>query len=202
MGDAAALELSESTPHAAEPALVKGKKRTVDATLIRELVDEHHRFIWRLLGRLGVREADLDDTAQQVFMVLAQREDLEILVGSERAFLFGIALKVARTHRRSLARRRESNGPPPELADLGSSPEALTEQYQARRLLDEMLDNMPMDLRVPFVLFELDDLGSDEIATLLDLPAGTVASRLRRARQWFQRRVQQLQAKQHSRGKR
>lgn len=195
MSDAAAFKLSSQYALAAERMLVEGARRTVDSHLIRELVDKHHRFIWRLLGRLGVPEPDLDDATQQVFIVLT-RAQLEIIVGSERAFLFGIALKVARTHRRTLARRRESSGPVPEPADSGCSPELLSEQHQARRLLDQILDSMPMGLRVPFVLFEIDDISTGEIAVLLDLPAGTVASRLRRARAWFDRRVRQLQARQ------
>lgn len=207
MGDVAALKLSgqaasatEPSPPAPPPASVPdpGLKRTVDAALIRELVDAHYRFIWRLLGRLGVRDSDLDDTVQQVFMVLTQRTGLEIALGSERAFLFGVALKVARTYKRSVARRREASSPPPELSDLSCSPEALTEQHRARLLLDEILESMPFDLRVPFVLFEIDDVGTRAIAQLLDLPSGTVASRLRRAREWFDRRLEQLQARQRS----
>lgn len=201
MGDAAALKLSERALNSGEPELAQGAKRRVDAALVRELVDEHQRFIWRLLGRLGVREADLDDAVQQVFMVLTQKAELEVLAGSERAYLFGVALKVARTHKRSMARRRESSAPPAEPVDPTASPETLSEQHEARRLLDQILDSMPADLRVPFVLFELDDMATAEIATLLSLPSGTVASRLRRAREWFERRVQQLLARQqHSRG--
>ena len=203
MGDALAWKLSgeaRSAPEPAPPASVPdpGSKRRIDAAFIRELVDAHYRFIWRLLGRLGVRDADLDDTVQQVFMVLTQRTELEIALGSERAFLFGVALKVARTYKRTLSRRRESSAPPPELIDLSLSPEALTEQHRARLLLDEILESMPFELRVPFVLFEIDDVATKAIAELLDLPSGTVASRLRRAREWFDRRLEQLQARQRS----
>jgi RNA polymerase sigma-70 factor, ECF subfamily len=178
----------------------EGARRAIDATLVRELVDAHHRFIWRLLGRLGVPSADLDDATQQVFMVLTQRSDLQILVGRERAFLFGVALKVARTLKRSRSRRREY-GTVPDVVDPSSSPEELSEQHRARRLLDQILERMPEGLRLPFVLYELDDMSAAEIAVLLELPAGTVASRLRRAREWFQRRVQQLQVQRaHPRG--
>jgi RNA polymerase sigma-70 factor, ECF subfamily len=193
MGDAAVPERSEPSPVHATSALTTS--RVVDAALLRELVDAHHRFIWRLLGRLGISDADLDDATQQVFMVLTVRKDLQIELGSERAFLFGVALKVARTHKRTLARRRETSSPPSEPVDLAPSPEALVEQNRARRLLDDILESMPMDLRVPFILFELDDISTAEIGTLLDIPAGTVASRLRRAREWFDRRVQQMQAR-------
>lgn len=202
MGDPTACNIEDSDTDPTRADRTVRVKRKVDSALIAELVHSNHRFIWRLLGRLGVPEADLDDATQQVFMVLTQRSDLEIWVGSERAFLFGIALKVARTQKRSRARRRESSAAPPQLiAAAEASPEALTEQQRARRLLDEILESMPMDLRLPFVLFEIEDVGTADIASLLNLPSGTVASRLRRAREWFDRRVLQFQShERHSRG--
>jgi RNA polymerase sigma-70 factor (ECF subfamily) len=56
-----------------------------------------------------------------------------------------------------------------------------------------------MDLRAVFVLFELEEMTMMEIATISDLPPGTVASRLRRARQAFQETVKKLTAGQHAR---
>jgi hypothetical protein len=58
---------------------------------------------------------------------------------------------------------------------------------------------MPLDLRTVFVLFELEEMPTQEIATVLDLPTGTVASRLRRAREEFQKLVRRLQARAVSR---
>ena len=52
-------------------------------------------------------------------------------------------------------------------------------------LLDVVLEQMPIDLRTVFVLFELEGLSAPEIAAALSIPLGTVASRLRRARQTF-----------------
>lgn len=170
--------------------------RLVDDELVRELVKAHHQFIWRLLARLGVPPADVDDATQQVFMVLTQREALQLQCGRERAFLFGVALKVAKTHKRTLARRREvGTDPLPDAADDLPSIEALTDQRRARVLLDQLLEEMPFDLRVVFVLFELEGAQIGEVVHLLDLPQGTIASRLRRGRDWFARRVKQLQAR-------
>ena len=63
-----------------------------------------------------------------------------------------------------------------------------------------MLDALPMELRAPFVLFELEEVPSAEIAAMLDLPVGTVASRLRRAREEFQKIVARVQARAAFRG--
>jgi RNA polymerase sigma-70 factor (ECF subfamily) len=61
-----------------------------------------------------------------------------------------------------------------------------------RSLLDEALDSLTADLRAPFVLFELEGMSLDEIAEALDIPRGTVASRLRRARKLFQDSARRL----------
>jgi len=62
-------------------------------------------------------------------------------------------------------------------------------EAEARDLLDRVLDKMPDDLRSVFVLFELEELTVDEVAALLGLPRGTVATRLRRARVVFQKQA-------------
>ena len=63
-------------------------------------------FVWRTQRRLGVRPADADDAVQEVFVVAARRLG-DIENGRERAFLFGIAARVASTRRRTLRRRPE-----------------------------------------------------------------------------------------------
>ena len=52
---------------------------------------------------------------------------------------------------------------------------------------------MPLDLRAVLILFEVEELSTAEIADMLELPMGTVGSRLRRAREDFQARVKRLQ---------
>jgi RNA polymerase sigma-70 factor (ECF subfamily) len=147
------------------------------------MVVEHFDFIWRLLRRIGVPPAEIDDAAQQVFLVAIDRVD-DIVIGRERAFLFGTATRVAAT-----ARRRRARESPSGVADAAhdSLPLAdeLTDQKKARELLDTVLDGLDDDLRVIFVLFELDGMRLAEIAELTSLPLGTVSSRLRRGREQF-----------------
>jgi RNA polymerase sigma-70 factor (ECF subfamily) len=82
-----------------------------------------------------------------------------------------------------------------EVLDASPSPEEVADQHRARALLDEVLDAMSMELRAVFVLFELEEMQTSEIAAVLDLPAGTVASRLRRAREEFQGIVARIKAR-------
>jgi RNA polymerase sigma-70 factor, ECF subfamily len=163
---------------------------------LRTLVHDHYDFIWRSLRRLGVPHTDVDDCAQQVFWVAARKLAI-ITEGSERAFLFSTALRVASDARRSRVRRREvpQEDDAPQPCDAGPRPDEIADQRRARALLDEVLAQLPLDLRTVFVLFELEEMPTQEIATLLELPTGTVASRLRRAREEFQKLVRRLQAR-------
>lgn len=180
--EAAALDEAESSPRASGPRLVG-------------LVRDHYAFVWRLLRRLGLREGDADDAAQQVFLTASRRLN-DVEVARERAFLYGVALNVGARARRSLGRRREE---PLEAESERVAPEPnaeqLLERRQARALLDQLLDEMPEDLRVVFVLFELEELSTPQIAELCQIPIGTAASRLRRAREDFEERVARAEAR-------
>ena len=169
---------------------------------LTSLMREHFDFVWRSLRRLGLPAADADDGAQEVFLVVS-RKLVAIAPGKERAFLFGVALKVASTRRRSIRRRSERFDAELEEIDEQSAPgpERLVELSRARRALQGVLDEMELELRAPFVLFELEELNVPQIAELLALPVGTVSTRLRTARQQFQAAVRRLQARDAFQGK-
>lgn len=163
-----------------------------DKARLRAMVDLHFDAVWRTLRRLGVAATEMDDCAQQVFWV-ASRKLSSIAAGSEQAFLVGTAVRVAADARRSRGRRREvPTDDAIQRVDPGPQPDELAEQKRMRALLDEVLAAMPMDQRSVFVMFELEELSTQEIAKILEIPAGTVASRLRRAREEFDRLVLRL----------
>jgi RNA polymerase sigma-70 factor (ECF subfamily) len=164
-----------------------------DAERQARIAAKHYGFIWRCLRRLGVAPQAVDDAAQQVF-VLASEKTARIAPGSERAFLFQTAVRVAMSIRRSYAQRREAliGEELDAIADPAPLPDATAEEVQRRKYLDELLDALTMDLRTAFVLYEIEGLDSPEIAALLQIPVGTVASRLRRARDAFSRAAERL----------
>jgi len=157
------------------------------ADRLRGAISEHYELVWRVLRRLGVSESLVEDAAQQVLIVFANRID-DIRIGAERAFMVATATRVAADFRRKRTRSREELDP--ELLGALSSPAPLADEQidraRARRLLDLVLDEMPTELRTIFVLFELEGMTMAAIAEVLNLRAGTVASRLRRARAIFE----------------
>jgi RNA polymerase sigma-70 factor, ECF subfamily len=161
---------------------------------LEAMVTEHFDSLWRFMRQLGLPESDVDDGVQEVLMVAARRL-ADIQIGRERAFLMSSAVRVASTLRRTRARRRELiDDGLLDLADLAPSPETSLDLNRSRRLLDAVLDQLPTPLRAIFVLYELEELTMAEIAALLDLPPGTVASRLRRARARFDKKIHAIEA--------
>lgn len=168
---------------------------TADPVRVRHLVTSYHAFVWRSLVRLGVPRADAEDATQQVFLVAARKLDL-IPTTAERSFLYGTALRVASRARRTLMRRREAmDGEPPDQACPSCPQDEALDRARARALLDEILEQMPLDLRSVFTLYELEQLTMTEIADVLAVPQGTVASRLRRARELFTAGRNRLEAR-------
>lgn len=155
------------------------------ADRVRSIVAEHYASLWRFLRRLGVPEADAEDAAQKCLCIVAQRID-DIAPGKDKSFLFGVALRVAKATRREHRLRPGDDERLAELPALGPDAAQELDDRRARALLDALLASMPLDLRTVFVLYELEELTMAEIARALDLPAGTVASRLRRAREAFE----------------
>jgi len=152
----------------------------------RSAVDASYDVVWRFLRRLGVPEAAAEDAVQQVLLVFAKKLDtVEPL--AERSFLLATALRVAADYRKQASRRREVSD---DLA-LGGEPslapdaEAELDRRRARRVLDDILARLPTELCHVFVMCDLEELTMSEAAHALGIPAGTVASRLRKAREMF-----------------
>lgn len=158
---------------------------------LRSMVNDHFDSVWRALKRLGVPEGSVDDATQQVFLV-ASRKLREIDQGRERCYLLGIALRIASDVRRAVQRRREV--PLGDAAALlpsrpGALPDQALDEKRAHALLAMALDGMPSDMREAFVLFELEEFTTAEVAAMLGVPVGTVASRVRRARDHVRRHL-------------
>ena len=163
----------------------------------REFYDAHVRFVWRVLLRMGVRECDLPDVVQDVFVVVHRR--LPAFDGRAKVttWLFAICMRVASDRRRRAHVYRElcsgqvQDSPSEEATDA----DAIVDRQRARVLLEAILDRMPDEQRIVFSLFEFEGMTGDEIAELLDVPVGTVRSRLRLARDAFEQSVERLRAR-------
>lgn len=154
---------------------------------LKRWVTDYVGFVARVLRGAGTPAAEVDDAVQRTFIIAARRQ-ADVRAGAERSFLLQTALNVAAHARRSAARRREAPASElPELVDA-ATPEQLTSLKHDRALLERVLSELPPELRSVLVLSEVEELSRDEIAAYLAIPPGTVASRLRRAREQLRER--------------
>jgi RNA polymerase sigma-70 factor (ECF subfamily) len=144
--------------------------------------EAHASLVWRSLRRLGVREADVPDAAQEVFVVVHRRLG-DFTGGTLKTWVYGICLRVAADWRKRAHVRREAVGEaPPERANSGETAVREIAQKQARTLLDRMLDQLDEDKRTVFVLFEVEQLPMQEVARAVGVPLQTAYARLYAAR--------------------
>lgn len=188
------MELADAQPaRAAEvPALGADAREVLG---IAEIYRRHGDFVWKTLGRFGVPERDRPDQLQEVFVVVHRQLAGYRWDGQLTTWLFGISRRVASGYRRRAYQVHEepTAWPAPEVAG-GDSPESAVDLRRAEKQLEAILDRMSMDQRVVFVMFELDGLTGQEIAGMMACPLQTVFSRLRRAREVFEREAGRLRA--------
>jgi RNA polymerase sigma-70 factor, ECF subfamily len=141
------------------------------------LIRKQFDFVWRLLRRIGLTESEVDPAVREVFDAAAQRIG-DIRTGNERAFLFSKTLHVAARVGRNRPQQAEVGDRAPALEDLDDA-------AQAREILGALLEQMPLELRVVFVLREIEQFSSIEIAEIVGIPLSTVTTRLVEAQEDF-----------------
>lgn len=151
-----------------------------DSARLAKMFAQHHASVWRVLRRLGWSPEAAADATQEAFLVAAGRLR-DVNPDSERAFLVGTARRIAIAFGRKALRWQLDE-------DMDRRPTTARDAADVRddvRLCDLVLSKVNQELAEVFVLYELEDMSSPEIASLLEIPLGTVASRLRRAREQF-----------------
>jgi len=146
---------------------------------IAQLVAEHHRAVYAYAYRLSGSVPDAEDLTQQVFLVAQQKLGQLRKAGSARSWLYTIlrnSFLKAQQRRRPLA--AASLG-----LNIDSVPAEVPENEEIdRERLQKAIDELPERFRVVLVMFYFQECSYREIAEELDLPMGTVMSRLARAK--------------------
>jgi RNA polymerase sigma-70 factor (ECF subfamily) len=144
----------------------------------------------RWLGTLGAPQADIEDLAQEVFLVVRRR--LEHFDGRNAAgWLYRIASGQLRQHRRrSIFRAIFTGRDAIELEQIPHDRPSVVSEMETRQkqeLLDRILSRMSEKRRAVFLLFEMQGYSGSEIAKILDVPLNTIKTRLYYARKDFVR---------------
>ncbi|MCA9688650.1 MAG: sigma-70 family RNA polymerase sigma factor [Nannocystaceae bacterium] len=153
------------------------------------LYRRHFAAVYRSVALLGVDPGDLEDAAQEVFMVAYRRQrDFSARRGSERAWLLGISRRIAWRFRRTRSRRLRkltALASTTERVDAATQAERALDHQRARDRLERFLETLDRDKREAFVLGELEGLGRRELGELLGINPSTAYQRLQAARRSF-----------------
>ena len=181
-----------------------------DAEAFESLLERYGEAVRRHLGRMVRTGGAADDLAQEAFLRVWTRAGQWDGRGSFRGWLFRIATNLALNHLRSVRRRRQRplEPPPPEpLSDEDDEPlapawmidasalgpDAIVELAEERELCRRLIDRLPEGKREVFRMAHEAEMPVREIAEALDIPEGTVKSRLHHARKRLAREWQALE---------
>jgi RNA polymerase sigma-70 factor (ECF subfamily) len=168
----------ETHPASADDACLNAFQRELD-------------YLLRTFERLGVSPADLEDLAQEVFLVLRRTWSDYDPTRAFKPYLFGIAFRVASSHRRRWW--REVPYAFVDAPDHAPSPDRAFEANRARALVLAALQRIPLPRRAVLLMHDLDDVSMQEVAATLAIPLFTAYSRLRKARLELQARITRIQ---------
>jgi RNA polymerase sigma-70 factor (ECF subfamily) len=203
-------EYVSSSPHSpplgsAALAVPGALGRALTEAEFRTIYETYFESVWHALRRLRVAEHDLMDGTQNVFVVVCRKYAEFEGRAQLRTWIYQICRRVASDYRRSAPVRREVATDVLEITEradalhgasggwaAGSGVTSGSERTQRVELARAILDKLPENQREVFMLYELEQLSGEEIATQLEVPLGTVRSRLRLAREAFRREVEAL----------
>jgi RNA polymerase sigma-70 factor, ECF subfamily len=156
----------------------------------REVYDRHFAFVWRAVANRGVPHAALDDVVQEVFLVVHRKLGEFEGRSSVRTWLAGIVRRVVADHvkkrgNRPVAQEVLEEHP----AEPSEEPSVQAERRAAMVVVDALLDTLSDVQREVFVLYELEQMTTREIAELTGTNENTVQTRLKAARRSFQQGV-------------
>lgn len=155
------------------------------------IYEEQADYVYSLSRRLSKTRSDAEDLFQDAFLK-AYRFLPRFRGGSVKSWLRRIVINTNISKHRGLKNQPslpldEKPGWKESIPDESAGPEELAEQTDAKRQLQDALSQLTEDARAVLVLREIEGLDYQEIADLLEVPKGTVRSRLARAREALRR---------------
>ena len=149
---------------------------------LRQIFDEHARYVWRTLRHLGIPEADAPDLCQEVFVTVHRKLSSFEGRSSLRTWLYGICIRIASEHRRRPHVRKETQLSEPAREAHEEQAIAADSSAEQRSAVQHLLSVLDEDKRQVVVLYEIEGFSMKEVAEILDCPVQTAYSRLHAAR--------------------
>lgn len=164
--------------------------RDGDTAAGSELFERHFVAVRRFFRNKVL--GDVDDLIQKTFLACVEGRDRFRGDASFRRYLLGTANNILRMHYRA---RRVGDGPDFDVAsavDLAPSPSVAASFADEQRIVLEALRRIPLGFQIALELYYWEDLPVAELAEILDVPVGTIKTRLRRGRQLLEQKIGEL----------
>jgi len=164
---------------------------------LEQIYERHADFVWRTLRRLGVAEAEARDATHDVFLIVHAKLGCFEGRSSLSTWLFAICRSVAKDFRKRERRGAQlsTDGEAADEIDLRADVGRTAEHHQQLIELERILGKLPSEQRNVFILFEIEKLTGEELAEVLNIPLGTVYSRLQLARKLFKEELERSLAR-------
>ena len=163
---------------------------TTGETKCLEAFDAEFDYLFHTLRRLGAGPREVEDLAQEVFVVLHKNWPTLDMTRPLRPYLFGVAFRIVCAHRRR--RAREIPFAVLDTEDTAVSPEGALQSKEARALLLAALDRVPLARRAVLIMHDLDGVPVADVAKKLSLSRFGTYARLRNARKELAAAVRRL----------
>lgn len=155
------------------------------------LIDRHSGTLFQFFRNKV--SGPIDDLVQQTFLVCVEHRDDVRAPEKFRAYLLTVARRILLEHYRVRSRDRDHFDPLTTSAwDVEASPSTVAADREERRLLVEALRRIPLSFQIALELFYWQDMSGSELCEVLDLPEGTVRSRLRRGKELLREQIEAL----------
>lgn len=191
----------EPSSQIADVTLARPIDPPLAAPPFRALFEAELSYVFHTLHRLGVRHADLEDVTHEVFVAVHRALPDYDPARPLRPWLFGFAFRFASDYRRRARFSREvPREPAVEIADEAPRADEQIEAEQARQMVIDALQALPLERRAVLVMHDIDGCAMPEIADTLSIPLNTAYSRLRIARADFKAAVKRVRLRRGERG--
>lgn len=154
------------------------------ARKLAELVEQHYALLYRYAYRLTGSEADAEDLTQQAFLTAQRKWDQLRDETRARSWLFTILRNAYLKELRAPVCLSSCS-----LDELEASPDSADSMEIDTEQLQNVLNDLPEEYRSPIVLFYFEEFSYKEIAEQMQVPLGTVMSRLARAKAYLRQRL-------------
>ncbi len=165
------------------------------AALFRRLFEAEAGYVWLTLRRLGVREADVEDLAHELFMKAYRKLDEYDDTRAAKPWLFAFAFRIASEYRRTGRQKYETLGERPDLPSEAPAADQLLVAQDERALLAAALEAVDLERRAVLVAHEMDEMPMKDVASSMQIPLNTAYSRLRVGREELARAFTRLTMK-------